>query len=488
MTKRKCELAKDTCPICIDTLADDSSITWLQCSICTQWYHLKCLKLSAAEISNFQSYHCSDCIGDHGPLVIRRMLKRSRVLIDYVALNEGNSFAVDKAVHPHINNFQNFKPDSVGYNTSDTVTKEDRLASLGCPVYIPSCDLEKVGMALPVVNSIDISVGFVTEQVGEDTPVEVMDVLTQQGVKPGWSMTQWRDYFENSGSRDRIRNVISLEISEAPFGKKFHRPEMVRQMDIADKVWPTAADSLDIGSRPKVTKYCLMSVTGSFTDFHIDFGGTSVYYTVCSGSKQFLMFPPTDHNLKLYQNWCLEQDQNFIWYPTYSSDTRSGGPTGGIKVTLTKGDLFIIPSGWIHSVYTPEDSVVIGGNYLTLADLPMQLKINEIEKCTKVPARFRFPEFNKLWWLASWYYMNNPERLNLDVPGIKIEVKEEEGCIKHEHRSTARNIMCTLTLHLQLHYTLSKTYKPARSNIPTVVIGKDIEAYLVKLKRWCDGL
>ena len=32
--------------------------------------------------------------------------------------------------------------------------------------------------------------------------------------------------------------------------------------------------------RPQVQKYCLMSVKDSYTDFHVDFGGTSNWYHV----------------------------------------------------------------------------------------------------------------------------------------------------------------------------------------------------------------
>ena len=36
---------------------------------------------------------------------------------------------------------------------------------------------------------------------------------------------------------------------------------------------------------PKVQKYCLMTVAGCYTDFHIDFGGTSVWYHIVRGQK-----------------------------------------------------------------------------------------------------------------------------------------------------------------------------------------------------------
>ena len=32
--------------------------------------------------------------------------------------------------------------------------------------------------------------------------------------------------------------------------------------------------------RPDVAKYCLMSPQSSYTDFHVDFGGSSVWYSV----------------------------------------------------------------------------------------------------------------------------------------------------------------------------------------------------------------
>lgn len=35
----------------------------------------------------------------------------------------------------------------------------------------------------------------------------------------------------------------------------------------------------------KVQKYCLMSVEGCYTDFHIDFGGSSVWYHILWGAK-----------------------------------------------------------------------------------------------------------------------------------------------------------------------------------------------------------
>ncbi|CAK7901223.1 jmjC domain-containing histone demethylation protein 1 [[Candida] anglica] len=509
MKRRLSITSQDTCPICIAKPIDENesggSVTWIQCSKCAQWYHTICLKISNVEAAQYNFYHCKECSIVHGPSVRRRKSARSTASIDYVALNEGNTFAVDKTVHPHINSFHEFASTGDIDQHIEIKTNLDQRHLLqrriGCdiedikPILIPAGsrdDNETLGMKLPT-SADKITVSYVAQEVGEETPVEVMDVLTQQGVKPGWNMGQWRDYFNNPQNRDRIRNVISLEISDSEtLGGGFKRPLMVENLDLVDKVWT----SLKNEPRPKVTKYCLMSVKGSFTDFHIDFGGTSVYYTICSGKKSFLMFPPTDHNLKLYQNWCLETDQNFMWFPSINGDTRIGQPTGGFKVDLNVGDVFIIPSGWIHAVYTPEDSVVIGGNYLTLMDLDMQLKINDIEKATKVPSKFRFPAFNKVLWLTSWYYYKHPQDLIDDLPKedvtkFKVEENDHETInVKQEDEeigeSRAKKIFHKLISHLRSHLELSKSFKPARASIPMNIIGKDPLKYLDEISKWSE--
>ena len=41
-------------------------------------------------------------------------------------------------------------------------------------------------------------------------------------------------------------------------------------------------------------------------------------------------------------------------------------------------------TGWIHAVYTPDDSLVFGGNFIHSYNIPGQIKISEIEDNTKV--------------------------------------------------------------------------------------------------------
>jgi len=59
-------------------------------------------------------------------------------------------------------------------------------------------------------------------------------------------------------------------------------------MDHVTHCWPISKRTKPNGEQelewPKVQKYCLLSPSGAYTDFHIDFGGTSVWYHVHKGN------------------------------------------------------------------------------------------------------------------------------------------------------------------------------------------------------------
>ena len=67
--------------------------------------------------------------------------------------------------------------------------------------------------------------------------------------------------------------------------------------------------------QPRVAKYCLMSAAGSYTDFHVDFGGTSVWYHVYHGSKRFYFIEPTSKNLKIYAKWATDKSIKYQFLP-----------------------------------------------------------------------------------------------------------------------------------------------------------------------------
>jgi F-box/leucine-rich repeat protein 10/11 len=230
-----------------------------------------------------------------------------------------------------------------------------------------------------------------------------MEVNTQKNIT--MSMREWQEYYENP-KKKRLYNVISLEFSHTKLENYVQSPSLVRQIDWIDVVWPKqlkeaqieGTNSLHHMMYPKVQKYCLMSVKNCYTDFHIDFGGTSVWYHILKGSKVFWLIPPTEKNLQLYEKWVLSGKQSAVFF----GDTVEKCA----RVYLTAGNTFFIPTGWIHAVYTATDTLVFGGNFLHSFGIVKQLKIATVEEQTKVPAKFRYPFFTEMLWyvLAKYVY------------------------------------------------------------------------------------
>uniref|UniRef100_A0A669CP29 [histone H3]-dimethyl-L-lysine(36) demethylase n=1 Tax=Oreochromis niloticus TaxID=8128 RepID=A0A669CP29_ORENI len=257
---------------------------------------------------------------------------------------------------------------------------------------------------LGIMPDPDFSVSDVKLFVGSRRILDVMDVNTQKGIE--MSMAQWRRYYETPPSeREKLYNVISLEFSHTRLENLVKRPASVDLIDWVDNMWPRHLKERQRDSTnaiidmhyPKVQKYCLMSVQGCFTDFHIDFGGTSVWYHILRGGKVFWLIPPTPQNLEMYENWVLSGKQGDIFLGDKCHDCQ--------RIELHQGNTFIIPSGWIHAVYTPEDTLVFGGNFLHSFNIPMQLNIYTIEDRTRVPAKFRYPFYYEMCWYVLERYL-----------------------------------------------------------------------------------
>eukprot|EP00041_Stephanoeca_diplocostata_P011327 m.186246 g.186246 ORF g.186246 m.186246 type:complete len:1172 (-) comp18491_c1_seq79:3356-6871(-) len=257
-------------------------------------------------------------------------------------------------------------------------------------------EFQDLGLQVP---DASFTVTDVEHLVGSSTKVDAMDCETQLAVN--MSLGAWVAYYTDP-SKEKLLNVISLEISKTRLGRMIRAPEVVRRIDWIDKVWPVELkqqqrhrdNRMEHMKYPKVQKYCLMSVGGCYTDFHIDFGGTSVWYHVLRGTKIFFLIPPTEDNVSKFEKWSKENQE--LFFGEECSDCT--------MVTLYAGDTFMIPTGWIHAVYTPEDALVFGGNFLHALNVQGQLGIARLENRLKVPVRYRFPLFRELFWYAGQHY------------------------------------------------------------------------------------
>ncbi|KAI8939044.1 hypothetical protein NX059_004882 [Plenodomus lindquistii] len=409
---------------------------WIGCDGCKEWYHYACAGFgSEREVRDVNKFYCEPCRPKFGATTKVRKSIRAHTAVDYAGLNEGVlKTSDDNPEHHYISAFKNgdivFTPETFARMPAELITADFLEKSNGFkePILIPASLNPSLGHAdgetVPLVPSSDtaaveqassstfdmetvaddgqdsldmvipkgLTVRRVAELYGSNEPVPVIDVKAQEGEGKKWTMGKWADYYEQQGEKP-VRNVISLEVSRSRLGKLIRRPKAVRDMDLQDAVW-RKDDKL---APPPVQFYCLMSVADCFTDFHIDFGGSSVYYHIVKGRKVFFFIPPTKQNLKKYEDWCLSPNMGHDWLGKQVKEC--------YRVDLYPGDTMLIPSGWIHAVWTPEDSLVIGGNFLTRIHYGMQIKVLEIEKNCKVGAQFRYPFFQKIMWLTAIKYL-----------------------------------------------------------------------------------
>ncbi|KDN49370.1 hypothetical protein RSAG8_02072, partial [Rhizoctonia solani AG-8 WAC10335] len=256
------------------------------------------------------------------------------------------SIIQDKHIHP-----DSFRRVRGGELTKNWV--ENDAWAMTEPVVIESP--EGLGMTMP---GPEFTINDVVELVGADAPVEV---IATQSTSPGWTLGSWAEYYTTpEPNRDKIRNVISLEVRKGAVSKS--------AVVLLDERCPV----LD---------------------------GSSVYYHILKGSKVFYFVRPTPANLNAYEKWSGSENQGTTWLGDLVDKV--------VKVELTAGNTMIIPTGWIHCVYTPEDSLVFGGNFLHSYNIVTQLRIRNIEISTRVPKKFRFPFFTKMCWYAADKYVRD---------------------------------------------------------------------------------
>jgi F-box/leucine-rich repeat protein 10/11 len=59
-------------------------------------------------------------------------------------------------------------------------------------------------------------------------------------------------------------------------------------------------------------KNFILSMANSFTNFHVDHCGSSMYVHVIKGSKIFFLIPPSKKNLEIYKEWYQTDGKRFF--------------------------------------------------------------------------------------------------------------------------------------------------------------------------------
>lgn len=251
------------------------------------------------------------------------------------------------------------------------------------PVIVES--MAGMGMKLPDPSS---KLSDIASIIGPNFPIKVIGVGEQSEISA--NIGDYAHYIANRTADHKVLNLISLEVSATRLSGKVQSPSLVREVDWIDKCWPL--DRRARGDFPQVQKYCLCGMAGSYTDFHVDFGGTSVWYHVLSGQKRFYLVPPTTANLRAFEHWTCSKNQDTIFFGDVV------GHENCFQLDLLAGQTLLIPGAWIHAVHTPLDSLVFGGNFLNSFNIIRQLQVYGIEQRTFVGKAYRFPHFKLVNW------------------------------------------------------------------------------------------
>uniref|UniRef100_A0A8C7X3K8 Lysine demethylase 7A n=1 Tax=Oryzias sinensis TaxID=183150 RepID=A0A8C7X3K8_9TELE len=397
----------------------------IECDICKDWFHGSCVQVEEHHAVDIDVYHCPNCDVKHGPSLMKRRNNCHRH--DYTEPDDGTQ-PVQAGTSKFVKELQNRTFPSaedilIRMKGEQVTTRFLERHGFNYPIAVT--EMEGLGLKLPPST---FSIRDVEQYVGGDKVIDVIDVARQADSK--MKLGAFVKYFTNP-HRPKVLNLISLEFSDTKMAELVEVPIVAQKMSWVENYWPD--DSFF--PKPFVQKYCLMGVKDSYTDFHIDFGGTSVWYHVLWGEKIFYLIEPTSTNLALYEAWSSSPNQSEVFFGDKVEKC--------YKCVVSQGTTLLIPTGWIHGVLTSQDCMAFGGNFLHNLNIGMQLRCYEMERRLKTPDLFKFPYFEAICWYVAKNLLEMLKELREDncppptylVDGVKALISALKTWLKREPTS-----------------------------------------------------
>lgn len=200
--------------------------------------------------------------------------------------------------------------------------------------------------------------------------------------------------------------VTSFEFSKSNLDGKFKRPKLLEELDLIERAWLPYEKLKQCGYTnapknlyyPKVQNILTMMPAQSFWDFHVEMGGASSWYHVCSGNVIFFLIKPSQQNLIFYKNWLSSkyQHQRFL-ADMLKEDVE--------MITVYENQTLYIPSGCIYAIYSISKSICYSGLFVHAFALETQLKVIAVEENLKLSKLEKFPHLIKLLWYVLDHYV-----------------------------------------------------------------------------------
>ncbi|XP_063330931.1 lysine-specific demethylase phf2 isoform X2 [Pelmatolapia mariae] len=369
-----------TVPVyCICRLPYDVTQFMIECDACKDWFHGSCVDVDEDDAPDIDIYHCPNCEKTHGKSTLKKKKNWSKhdtgQSTDIKAVQNGSQVFIKEL---RSRTFPS--ADDIVVKLSGSQLTMDYLEENGFnePILVQKKD--GLGMSMPAPT---FYISDVENYVGPDVSVDVVDVTKQTDSK--MKLKEFVDYYYST-NRKKVLNIINLEFSDTRMNSIVESPQIVRRLSWVENYWPDDA----LLGKPKVTKYCLICVKDSYTDFHIECGGASVWYHVLKGEKIFFLIKPTSANLSLYERWRSSSNHSEMFFADQVDKC--------YKCTLKQGQSLFIPSGWINAILTPVDCLAFSGHFVHNLSVEMQMRAYEIEKRLKVKTLTPFPNFETACW------------------------------------------------------------------------------------------
>ncbi|KAG5845884.1 hypothetical protein ANANG_G00143920 [Anguilla anguilla] len=463
---------------CVCRQPYDVSRFMIECDICKDWFHGSCVQVEEHHAVDIDVYHCPNCDVLHGPSLMKKRNNWHRH--DYTEPDDGTKpVQAGTSVFVQELRARSFPSgDEILVRMHGSQVTQKYLEKQGFQYPIALSKPDGLGLRLPPPT---FSVRDVEQYVGSDKIIDVIDVARQADSK--MKLGEFVKYYYNP-DRPKVLNVISLEFSDTKMAELVVVPDIAQKMSWVENYWPD--DSFF--PKPFVQKYCLMGVKDSYTDFHIDFGGTSVWYHVlwvrptplsrvrhaCSpstrvcwdtlatchslhvniqsvvclavrqpvviGRKDFLLDKADAANLALYEAWSSSPNQSEVFFGEKVDKC--------YKCVVRQGTTLLVPTGWIHAVLTSQDCMAFGGNFLHNLNIGMQLRCYEMERRLKTPDLFKFPYFEAICWYVAKNLLETLKELREDscqppaylMEGLKALTTALKSWLKREATEPASEV------------------------------------------------
>ncbi|KAM6995913.1 LOW QUALITY PROTEIN: histone lysine demethylase PHF8 [Passerculus sandwichensis] len=370
---------------CLCRLPYDVTRFMIECDGCQDWFHGSCVGVEEEAAAEIDLYHCPQCAVLRGPSV----MKRRRGPAKAPEQDPGRPARTGSAQFIRELRGRTFpSADEVLLRPSGAQLTVEYLEENSFSVPILVARHEGLGMTLPPSS---FTPRDVLHHVGADKVVAVLDVGRQAELR-----MRLGDFVAYLGGprRERVLSVTGLEFSDTRLSNLVQTPRIVRKLSWVENLWPGESAR----ERPSVQKFCLMGAKDSYSDFHIDCGGTSAWYHVLKGEQIFYLARPSAANLALFEAWSSSRNQPELFFGDQVDRC--------FRCHLRQGQTLFIPTGWIHAVLTPVDSLAFGGHFLHSLNIGMQLRAYELQRRLNTPDLAKFPNFETVCWYVGRHLLD----------------------------------------------------------------------------------